>query len=229
MTPFFICAPGAYYAYASSDGMGKSIVLLLVVGSIFTWALMIDKGMALHKAKQLSHRFLGYFRDNKRGVSALAVASADDPAPVAQIYNGAVAKLQEFESSGAPMTEERINAIEAVLEQKISTQVIELERGMNFLATIVSVSPFFGLFGTVWGVMIAFCGVAQAGKPDIAAMAPGIAGALLTTVVGLLVAIPSLIGYNLLNGTIRNLTVAMDNFSEEFVVRLKLEAQSRKD
>jgi biopolymer transport protein TolQ len=88
---------------------------------------------------------------------------------------------------------------------------------------MVSLSPFLGLFGTVWGVMMAFCGIAAAGKPDFFALAPGVAGALLTTVAGLVVAIPSLVGYNMLNGSIRQLTNMMDNFTEEFMVRLKLE------
>ena len=83
-------------------------------------------------------------------------------------------------------------------------------------------SPFCGLFGTVWGVMMAFCGIAAAGKSDFTALAPGVAGALLTTVAGLVVAIPSLVGYNLLTGTIRQLTVMMDNFTEEFMVCVKL-------
>ena len=90
------------------------------------------------------------------------------------------------------------------------------------LATLVSLSPFCGLFGTVWGVMMAFCGIAAAGKSDFTALAPGVAGALLTTVAGLVVAIPSLVGYNLLTGMIRQLTVQMDNFTEEFLVAIKL-------
>ena len=91
---------------------------------------------------------------------------------------------------------------------------------------MVSVSPFLGLFGTVWGVMLAFCGIAAAGKSDFSALAPGVAGALLTTVAGLVVAIPSLIGYNLLTSTIRNIATQLDNFSDEFMARIKLEQLS---
>ena len=110
-----------------------------------------------------------------------------------------------------------------MLEREVSGQIQELETRIGLLATLVSVSPFCGLFGTVWGVMLAFCGIAAAGKSDFTALAPGVAGALLTTVAGLIVAIPSLVGYNLLTATIRNLTVTMDNFTEEFMVRIKLE------
>ena len=127
------------------------------------------------------------------------------------------------------LTEAQMNAIEAVLEREISTQILELESGTSVLATIVSVCPFLGLFGTVWGVMLAFIGMAQQGSADIGAMAPGIASALLTTVVGLIVAIPSVIGYNAIGAMIRQLTVSMDNFSEAFMVKLKLDELAKQD
>ena len=101
------------------------------------------------------------------------------------------------------VSEEQIIAIEAVMESQISKEITSLESGVSFLATVVSVCPFLGLFGTVWGVMLSFVGMAQAGSADIAAMAPGIASALLTTVVGLVVAIPSVIGYNMITGMIK--------------------------
>ena len=114
------------------------------------------------------------------------------------------------------------DAVEAVLENEVSNQLQQLETRIGMLATLVSLSPFLGLFGTVWGVMMAFCGIAVAGKSDFTALAPGVAGALLTTVAGLVVAIPSLVGYNLLGGTLRQLTIIMDNFTEQFMVTLKL-------
>ena len=104
-----------------------------------------------------------------------------------------------------------------------------IEERIGMLATAVSLAPFLGLFGTVWGVMIAFCGVASAGSANIQALAPGVAGALLTTVAGLVVAIPSLVGYNFLTQMIRKITVSMDNFSESFMARLKLEQLTARD
>ena len=103
---------------------------------------------------------------------------------------------------------------------------VDLLQAMGAVSALVSVSPFCGLFGTVWGVMLAFCGIAAAGKSDFSALAPGVAGALLTTVAGLVVAIPSLIGYNLLTSTIRNIATQLDNFSDEFMARIKLEQLS---
>jgi biopolymer transport protein ExbB/TolQ len=163
--------------------------------------------------------------------------SLHDAGPIGAIYSEGVEKLLEFYENGTngminmsgagaqpvKLSAAQFEAIEAVLERAVSHQIQELEKRIGFLGTLVSLSPFCGLFGTVWGVMMAFCGIAAAGKADFTALAPGVAGALLTTVAGLVVAIPSLVGYNILNGTIRNLTVAMDNFTEEFMVELKLE------
>ena len=235
-------ANGAYYAFSASDGMGKFIVILLLAASVITWVLMIEKYYSLHIAKSLSNRFLNVFSENRRNVCAVAASAVNDPSPVCQVYGAGVAKLKEFyenssDTAGgfvspdnAPkLTEAQINAIEAVLEREISTQILELESGTSLLATIVSVCPFLGLFGTVWGVMMAFVGMAMQGSADIGAMAPGIASALLTTVVGLIVAIPSVVGYNAIGAMIRQLTVTMDNFSEAFMVKLKLDEISKQD
>ena len=228
--------PGVYYAYSNSDGVGKAIVLLLLVCSVITWSVMLDKALALHKAKSCSRRFLYDFESSTGTITAASLVrdGASNPGPVAQIYTAGIERLLEFYENDARnnpfaasqptrLTEEQHNAIEAVLEQEVSSQIMELETRLGLLGTLVSLSPFCGLFGTVWGVMMAFAGIAAAGKPDFTALAPGVAGALLTTVAGLVVAIPSLIGYNYLNGTIRNMTVEMDNFVEAFMVRLRLE------
>ena len=235
-------AGGMYYAFSVSDSMGKGIVILLLVASVITWALMIDKYYALSKAKTLSNRFSAIFNENRRSVCAVAGSALNDPSPVCRVYCAGVERLNEFyenssQSAGgyvlpenAPrLTEAQLNAIEAVLEREISTQILELESGTSILGTIVSVCPFLGLFGTVWGVMFAFIGMAQQGSADIGAMAPGIASALLTTVVGLFVAIPSVVGYNAIGAAIRQLTVCMDNFSEAFMVKLKLDEIAKQD
>ena len=171
-------------------------------------------------------------------LSALTAAAEGSLPDVGEIISGfKVTQLYALDtatfshSSGisvrpTKLSEAQYNAIEAVLISEVSGQEIELETRVGFLATMVSVSPFLGLFGTVWGVMLAFCGIAAAGKSDFSALAPGVAGALLTTVAGLVVAIPSLIGYNLLTSTIRNIATQLDNFSDEFMARIKLEQLS---
>ena len=229
-----VSAPGVYYAYQHSDSVGKGIVLLLLVISSITWTVMVDKGLVLRRSRLLSLRFLYKFRAHQGGIASPALMRENPQGPIGELYSAGVDKLNEFYEQGnagyiavrqerCKLSEAQLSAIEAVLEREVSHQIEQLETKIGMLGTMVSLSPFLGLFGTVWGVMMAFCGIAVAGKPDFFALAPGVAGALLTTVAGLVVAIPSLVGYNMLNGSIRHLTNMMDNFTEEFMVRLKLE------
>ena len=109
------------------------------------------------------------------------------------------------------------------LERAVAQQSLKLESGLILLAIAVSGAPFLGLLGTVWGVMSAFSYVALKGKADLATMAPGVAAALITTVAGLLVAIPSMFGYNWLVHNLRVLTVELDNFAQELVSNMETE------
>ena len=106
-------------------------------------------------------------------------------------------------------------------ECEAANQILLIEDQMSWLGTVYTTAPMMGLFGTVWGVMAAFHGMGQHGTPNIAAVAPGISSAMLTTVVGLLVAIPSAIGCNKLNEKIRFLGIQMENFPEEFATKLQ--------
>ena len=234
MIPVAAASPGVYYAFLHSDSVGKGIVVLLLVISIITWTVMVDKGLELRRARRFSQRFLAKFRGHQGSISSASLSREHFEGPLGDLYAAGVDKLNEFYESLSPggdpwhretgkLSEAQLSAIEAVLEREVSLQIEQLETRIGMLGTMVSLSPFLGLFGTVWGVMMAFCGIAVAGKPDFFALAPGVAGALLTTVAGLVVAIPSLVGYNILNGSIRHLTNMMDNFTEEFMVRLKLE------
>lgn len=228
--------PGAAYAFNHSDLVGKGIVLILFIGSIFTWTIMLEKGIGLLKAKRASEGFIARFREKKFAVG-MGRKAMEDLSPVGEVCKNGIEKLTEFygisidraESYGSShcplksLTTAQIEAVRTTMERAVSDQILRLEDKMSILATAVSVSPFLGLFGTVWGIMIAFTSLAAQGRADIQALAPGISGALLTTVVGLLVAIPSLIGYNITTITIRQITVHMDNFVEEFLAKVKLE------
>ena len=119
------------------------------------------------------------------------------------------------------MSEIDFELIHSTLETAVDTEIIKMEENLGLLGSIVSSSPFLGLLGTVWGVMMAFCGMALKGKADINAIAPGVSGALLTTVVALLVAIPALIGYNQLSSIVKELTIKYDHFTDEFIKLLK--------
>ncbi len=213
------------YAFFRSDIVGQAIVVFLFFGSVFAWTIMIEKALALKKAKRASLKFARAFREGQRLDQLLVLANGLD-GPVPTVFKHAIAKLDELSGRtrrrGDDLTMVEIEAVRSALERAVADQILQLEDKIGYLAIAVSACPFFGLFGTVWGVMVAFCGMASKGRADIGAIAPGVSGALLTTVVGLLVAIPSLIGYNLLTNTIRQLTVQMDNFVEEFMARIKL-------
>ncbi len=235
---------GVWYAFANSDGMGKGIVVLLFLSSMIAWFIMIEKGLALFRAQKLSERFANTF-NNQHGLNSVLRDGMENPCPVAKVYISGMEQLLEFYGQTAeevrnsvPVAHNRgprklspaqLDAVQTAMEREISSQIFVIEERIGMLATSVSLAPFLGLFGTVWGVMIAFCGVASAGSANIQALAPGVAGALLTTVAGLIVAIPSLVGYNYLTYMIRKITVSMDNFSESFMARLKLEQLAVKE
>ena len=224
-----------FYAFVQSDFVGKAIVVFLFFGSIYIWTIMIEKWTYLSRIMKASRRFKEVFRKTPGTLSNFS--NIKENSPLFDIYKKGENELLDYYNISRnnshsyraqintqyKLTTAQIETIRSKLEQTVSDKILELEDKMGFLATAVSVSPFFGLLGTVWGVMMAFISMAVQGKAEISGMAPGISGALLTTVVGLLVAIPSLIGYNFLSNYIRQLTVYMDNFVEEFMAKLKLE------
>ena len=113
--------------------------------------------------------------------------------------------------------------LKGTVEQAVEEQIVMLEKRMIVISTAVSAGPFLGLFGTVWGITIAFTNLALIGRADIQTLAPGVSGALLTTVIALFVAIPSLVFYNIISSQLKNLTVRLDNFASEIVAQFKIE------
>ena len=231
---------GPFYAFHNSDIVGKGIVIFLFFSSMLVWIIMVEKWLTLSRAKSTSEKFIMAFSKVKYPIGAYRIAE-NDPSPVARVCESGLEELlihhnltkqsaEQYTNSLPPgnLSTVHVEAIRSALERSVASQIMVIEEKIGLLATAVSVSPFFGLFGTVWGVMMAFTGMAQQGSADISALAPGVSGALLTTVVGLTVAIPSLIGYNLLTFNIRKVTVYMDNFVEEFMAKVQIEQLERK-
>ena len=216
-----------YYAFRNSDVLGQSIVIALFLFSMITWCIMIEKGISLKSALRDSAAFLAKFR-SKRNPMTFAERIEEEPSPAARVCEAGYLRISQMnveqpDGSRRALTFNEIDIIRATLEQAVADQIIVLEGKMIFLATAVSISPFLGLFGTVWGIMLAFTELAIAGKADIQTLAPGVSGALLTTVLGLVVAIPSVVGYNIITSRIKSTIVHLDNFVEEFIVKLKIE------
>ncbi len=121
------------------------------------------------------------------------------------------------------MSDDELKVMRSAMEQAVEDQLVILSKRTMILSTAVSGSPYLGLFGTVWGITVAFTKLAQAGKADVQTLAPGVSGALLTTVIALLVALPSMIGSNFIAAMINDITVHLDNFVEEVFAKFKIE------
>lgn len=224
------------YAFRESNFLsGKLIIFILFGSSIVAWTVMISKGLELRRARKSAQQFLAAFRREQHPLALFLRKQRMPYSPAYKVYESAcMAVGLEFESRGTDpdlfvragegrirLTPLQIGAVRNAAERQSNDQVLVLESKMGILSTAVSASPLCGLLGTVWGVLDSFSQMALQGAANLSAVAPGIASALLTTVVGLLVAIPSSIGYNMLTNSIRVLTVQMDNFADEFIAELQ--------
>lgn len=228
------------YAFSQSDGFARAIVLLLFLLSIYVWTIMVEKGLVVSRARKGAKRFLTRFGEAASTLD-LGLQIEQFEGPVVDVYEAGLNEVMDIlqvdpqlveqycrqRALPRPLTPHEIDKVRSTLERTVASQLMALESRLGLLGTAVTVSPFLGLLGTVWGVMMAFCGMAQQGRPDINAMAPGVSGALLTTVVGLVVAIPAVVGYNLIADAVRRTTVEMDNFVEDFVALLRLQADEK--
>jgi biopolymer transport protein ExbB/TolQ len=237
LLPFFVTG-AISFAFNQSTASGKLIVLILFASSIGAWTVMITKFIQLALARRSSAQFMTAFRAERLPVGLFIKQRRFSESPLNALYEaGCKAAANEFELIGINPDElfmgalgageyrrlepHQIEAIRIVVDRTMADEALRLEDRMGVLATAVSACPFLGLLGTVWGVMDAFGGMATSGAAMLSAVAPGISGALLTTVVGLIVALPSSIGYNMLTSRIRRLSVQMDNFSQEFVASIQ--------
>ncbi|HMO04954.1 MAG TPA: MotA/TolQ/ExbB proton channel family protein [Kiritimatiellia bacterium] len=222
------------YSFSTSDPSGKIIIVILCGMSVWVWSLMVNKFRELKRARAMSERFVQAYRRDAHPLGLFLQRQRYPESPVFRVYEKAcLAVGVEMESregldagslglAASPrLNLTQIGAVRNAAEREIADQVLVLEQKMGGLATAVSSSPLLGLLGTVWGVMNAFSAMAIFGSVQLTAVAPGIAGALLTTVVGLIVALPSAVGYNLLTGQIRYLTVQMDNFADALVADMQ--------
>ncbi|NLG34152.1 MAG: hypothetical protein GX548_02230 [Lentisphaerae bacterium] len=219
-----------------SDGLGKAIVAILIFASIVAWCIMLAKHIELLKVERADHAFLRAFNRQENPLEIYVRGPAHPDSPMAKVYGAAsLAVKREFETqahkqhrtlSQIDLSQEKLSALQIdsirkVAECAAADQILLLEEQMTWLGSVYTVAPMMGLFGTVWGVMVAFHGMGQQGMANLSTVAPGVSSALLTTVVGLLVAIPSAIGCNKLNEKIRFLGIQMENFSETFATKLQ--------
>jgi biopolymer transport protein ExbB/TolQ len=220
------------YVWEKATIEGRAIIILLIFFSIIAWSIMATKAVEMRKAGKLNRYFDAEFRNLKSVFGIHDRKVQVDGCPLFAVYQEGCQELDNRlrARDGGRKSRISLTAMEHVkrtLERTVAQQALKLESGLILLAIAVSGAPFMGLLGTVWGVMSAFSGIAQSaaagGRADLAAMAPGVAAALITTVAGLLVAIPSMFGYNWLVHNLRVLTVELDNFAQELVSRMETE------
>lgn len=220
------------YVWHEATWEAKVIIGILVVFSILAWMTMLQKATQMRRAKQLNQHFGSEFRNQKLVLGIFDRSLHVDGCPLFSVYQDGCVELDARLKRGAEarrlhLSLKSMEHVKRVLEGAVAREALRLESGLIVLAIAVSGAPFLGLLGTVWGVMDSFSyvaqSVAQGGRADLGTMAPGVAAALITTVAGLLVAIPSMFGYNWLVHTLRVLTVELDNFAQSLVSRMETE------
>jgi biopolymer transport protein TolQ len=200
------------------------VVLLLLLGfSLFSWAVIYQKYRLFSQIQSASGRFLKAFRAGKGLTDPAAIATAGAGSPLLPVYTAGYKELYSQLSGANPHggKVKSLNAVSVSMQLAAADEVHKLETWMSWLATTGSVTPFIGLFGTVWGVMDAFFGLGTAGAASLRAVAPGIAEALITTAAGLFTAIPAVIAYNHFLSGIREQAMRMDNFAMEFAAQVE--------
>ncbi|HVF62149.1 MAG TPA: MotA/TolQ/ExbB proton channel family protein [Thermoanaerobaculia bacterium] len=220
--------PSLFDFFWQSGPMAKVVLGVLVLFSLVSWAIMIGKYVQLGRADRQSEKFLEAFHRSSRFSEVNAVASKLSASPLVGIFQAGYAEIDgqikhAHDLEPAKAGGERryrmtsLGALERSLARAIGVEMAGVGRWTPFLATTAAASPFIGLFGTVWGIMVAFRDIGLTGSTSLVAVSPGIAEALINTAAGLAAAIPALIGYNYFAARIRGLRARMEDFVQEFL------------
>ncbi len=224
-----ILALNLIQVFSFSDPVGQAITVGLALFSIVAWTVMFGKFSELKRLRMLNMAFEQRLRDERTLLdlpesfrSRRSIPYADVYADAVEAYWRAASILQE---KGIDSGRARLEHAENGIQRAIARQTLRYESSMIFLASIVSGAPFLGLFGTVWGVMEVFSAVSMQASANLQTLAPGVSSALLTTIAGLAVAIPSVFGYNVLLSRTRQLGTEMENYASALADRLELESK----
>ncbi len=196
----------------SSGPVAKTVLVILLLFSLASWAIIFSKWGLLRRARVQSNRFIRMFRKSERLNDVAAVVEQFRPSPLVAVFEGAYNELRK--QASYPL---RITALQRATQIAASEELTRLESRLPWLATTGAVTPFIGLFGTVWGIIDAFHGLGTAGSATLRAVAPGVSEALITTAAGLFAAIPAVIAYNMFTQHIREFGARMDDFSLELI------------
>ena len=215
--------------FMKADVVVKAVMAGLALASIWSWAIIFNKGFVLGGLKGRATRFEDLFWSGKPLDELYKRVEAKPDHPLAVVF---VAAMREWRRSLEKRTDlsnggSLVNRINTVMQASIAREVSNLQKNMNFLATLASSAPFIGLFGTVWGIMNAFERIGVTQSTSLAVVAPAIAEALMATGLGLAAAIPALIFYNRYSNTINEYAIRLDGFADEFTAILSRQVEER--
>lgn len=227
---FFFPATRLGLLIEQTGWVARCVLLILFILSLVSWAVIFQKSGIFRRIDSQTARFLQLFRSGRGLPDPNTLRVGAGAIPMVAVYEAGYRELEAQLGTAHPRapgaapttgTLKNPRAIGVQMQVAAAEEVRGLEKWMSWLATTGSISPFIGLFGTVWGVMDAFAGLGDVGAASLRAVAPGIAEALITTAAGLFAAIPAVIAYNSYLARIRSLAARMDNFSAEFVSKIE--------
>jgi len=199
----------------NSGPTALTVLVILLLASIFSWAIMISKWKSFRAAQAQSQKFVRAFRKSGRLSEIAATADMFRPSPLVAVFHEIHDEYQR--QSGGRGTPPNPQALERAAQTASSESLTQMESRLTWLATIAQGATYVGLFGTVMGIVDAFHGLGTAGAATLRAVAPGISEALITTAAGLVVAVPALVGYNQLTARVREFGARMDDFGRELL------------
>ena len=200
--------------FLRADFVVKSVIIVLIAASIYSWALIFEKYRLFKKIEKGTNSFEEKFWKSKSAESFYNSLSNRDKDPMANIFQSAMSELIKTKSKSSSIQAARVTRI---LEISGDKEIKLIEKHFTFLATVGSTAPFIGLFGTVWGIMNSFQSIAISRNTSLAIVAPGIAEALFATALGLLAAVPAVIAYNKFTSDSRKYSGRIENFSKRFI------------
>jgi biopolymer transport protein TolQ len=224
-----LLASGALqFAFEKATTEGKITICALIIVSLFSWTVIITKIRQLYRARKMAKKFFAAYRSSRDPLELGRKGESFDGAPAYELYITGAEEVDYHLKHNPVVVKGRqrisqasFDSVRVALERAAGAEAMSLEKGMIVLSTAVAGGPFIGLLGTVWGVMETFAGIARANSASLTAMAPGVAGALIATVIGLLVAIPAMFGYNFMVTTIRAITQELDAFASEYLTQIE--------
>ena len=200
--------------FLRADFVVKSVIIILIAASIYSWALIFEKQRLFKKIEKSTSNFEEKFWKSKSAENFYNNLSNKDKDPLTNIFQSAMIELIKTKSKSSSVQSARVSR---VLEISGNKEINLIEKHFTFLATVGSTAPFIGLFGTVWGIMNSFQSIAISRNTSLAIVAPGIAEALFATALGLLAAVPAVVAYNKFTSDSRKYSGRIENFSKRFI------------